>query len=151
VEASDDGTEWRAVRVVTGGNGGRDHLDCPESESRHVRLRVPERGGRELALLEVRWQPLAWSATREALFEAIAREVPRGSFPRGISGEQSYWTVTGQDADAAEALLGEDGALEPGQQRFSVEPFLLADDHLITWADGKNEQSLANGSLPVRP
>lgn len=156
IEASDDSTTWRTVRAVPGGNGGRDYLDCAESESRWVRLRVPPRaagdlapGGGELALQEITVQPLAWSATREAFFGAIAAEAPRGSYPRGMSGEQVYWTVVGNASGKDEALLSEDGALETGKQRFSLEPFLLVDDRLVTWADVRTEQALADGSLPL--
>ena len=55
----------------------------------------------------------------------IAKDAPRGSYPRSFSGEQEYWTVVGVDGDREEGLLGEDGALEVGQGAFSIEPFLL--------------------------
>ncbi len=179
VEASDDGVLWRSLRTIEGSNGRRDYLFLPEAESRYLRLTIlrsatpsgPAVGGISL-------QPLSWSASREAFFMAIARDAPRGSYPRGISGEQVYWTVVGVDADAREGLLSEDGALETGMRRFSVEPFLYlgnqgrgsqgsscqgspnqdnsnqdvagsADARLFTWADVTSEQSLAAGFLPM--
>ncbi|HEY4561647.1 MAG TPA: discoidin domain-containing protein, partial [Thermoanaerobaculia bacterium] len=40
VEISDDGKTWTAVREVKEGNGGRDYLYLPETESRYLRIRV---------------------------------------------------------------------------------------------------------------
>jgi hypothetical protein len=79
----------------------------------------------------------------------VARDAPRGAFPRGIGGEQEYWTVVGVDADAREALFGEDGALETGRGRFSIEPFLFAGGKLATWSDARIVQSLDDGRLPI--
>jgi hypothetical protein len=150
VQLSDDGTAWRTVREVRGGDGGRDRLLLPESEARHLRLAVAPGGAPSgVALRELSIRPLAWGATREAFFGAIAAESPRGSYPRGMSAQQAYWTVVGVDRDAREALLSEDGALETGRQRFSLEPFLLADGRLVTWADVRATQSLEDGCLPI--
>ncbi|MGH2570577.1 MAG: discoidin domain-containing protein, partial [bacterium] len=150
VEASDDGDEWRALRTVRGGNGGRDYHYLPESESRRLRVRLlgaPE--GPPPRLMRLFVQPLEWSATREAFFAAIARDAPRGCYPRGISGEQSYWTVVGLDGDTRESLFNEDGMIETGPERFSLEPFLFWNGRLVTWADVDLEASLAAGFLPL--
>ena len=84
-----------------------------------------------------------------AFFEALAKSAPRGHYPRGFSGEQSYWTVLGVDGGAVQGLLSEDGALEIGPRSGSIEPFLLTDGRLITWADVTMEHSLAEGYLPI--
>ena len=84
-----------------------------------------------------------------AFFEALAKAAPRGHYPRGFSGEQSYWTVLGVDGGAVQGLLSEDGALEIGPRSGSIEPFLLTDGRLITWADVTMEHSLAEGYLPI--
>jgi hypothetical protein len=143
VEISDDGRQWTAVREVKGGNGGRDYLYLPETESRYLRLR----GAGEPRHLDVK--PLDWAPTINAFFERIAKDAPRGSYPRSFSGQQEYWTVVGVDADSEEGLLGEDGALEVGQGAFSIEPFLFLDGKLIAWSDVTASQSLAEGYLPI--
>jgi len=106
-------------------------------------------GGALPALAEVQLQPLAWTATREAMLMDVAARGRRGLYPRGMSGEQSYWTVVGVDHDPLEGLLNEDGALESGPGGFSVEPFLWHDGRLLTWADVTSEATLADGNLPV--
>ncbi len=150
VEASDDGSAWRELRTVRGGNGRRDYLYLPESESRHLRVRaLDDVGGYGAGLAEVAVMPLEWSASRAAFFEAVAKDSQRGSFPRGIGGEQVYWTVVGADGDASEGLLSEDGMLETGKGSFSIEPFLYLNGSLITWADVHSVPSLERGSLPI--
>jgi hypothetical protein len=139
------------LRTVTSGNGGRDYVYLPESEWRHVRVRLTGDATevKRAALAAITVQPLAWSATREAFFQAIAREAPRGLYPRGMSGEQSYWTVVGADNDRREVLFSEDGAIEAGEEHFSIEPFLLTSDGLQTWNDGTTSQRLASGGEPA--
>lgn len=149
VEVSDDGERWRKVRAVTSGNGGRDVLALPESESRFVRLRLHGPGPRGFAVAEVRVEPLAFSASANALFQAMAADARRGDYSRYLAGEQSYWTVVGADGDGAEALLGEDGAVEPFAGGFSIEPFVKIGGELVTWADVETEHTLADGYLPI--
>jgi len=149
VQISEDGKDWTRVQSVAAGNGGRDYLFLPETESRNLRLKLEEGAGDSYGLREVTVQPLAFSASPNAFFEAVARDAKRGSYPRYFSGEQSYWTVVGVDGNREEALFSEDGALETGKGRFSVEPFLYLDGSLVTWSDVETTQSLAEGYLPI--
>jgi alpha-L-rhamnosidase-like protein len=148
VQGSWDAKTWTPLRAVTGGNGGRDYLYLPESETRWVRVSVSKPVG-AVGIRDIAVKPLEWSASKEAFFKAIALEAPRGSYPRGMLGEPSFWTVVGLDADKWEGLLGADGALETGKERFSIEPFLYVDDRLVTWADVSPEPSLEEGCLPI--
>ncbi len=148
VEISDDGETWTALRQVEGGNGGRDYVHAPETESRFLRVRLLSASGK-IGLRNIDVKPLDWAPSINAFFEVIARDAPRGSYPRAFLGEQAYWTVVGVDGDPEEGLLGEDGALEVGQGAFSIEPFLFLDGQLITWSDVEAGQSLAEGYLPI--
>jgi hypothetical protein len=148
VEASEDGHAWRTVREVRDGRRERDVLFLPESESRWVRVRATRVGG-GMAIREVTLLPLEAAATRAAFFERLAKQGPRGSFPRGMSGEQCYWTVVSVDGGRHKGLLGEDGAIETGRGAFSIEPFLRFDGRLFGWADVTAAPSLADGDLPV--
>ena len=150
VEFSSDGARWRTVREARGGNGGRDPLFLPESETRHVRLRVLKAAGPGgVAVREVIVEPLAWSASLETFYRSIAGDAPRGSYPRAILGEQSYWTIVGVDGDERESLVNEDGMIESGQGGFSVEPFLFTGGRLVTWANAEIAQSLDGGGRPI--
>jgi hypothetical protein len=88
--------------------------------------------------------------TPNAVFEARAKQVRRGLYPRGFSGEQSYWTIVGVDAGSRDsALISEDGAVEVVRGGFSIEPFLIDRGKLITWADVTTTQSLRDRYLPM--
>ncbi|HEX5758749.1 MAG TPA: discoidin domain-containing protein [Thermoanaerobaculia bacterium] len=148
VELSDDGAAFQEVYAAPRAGSERSDLFLPETETRFVRLRLaPEERERGLAEVEVR--RLAFGASRNAFFETIAREAPRGTYPRGFSGEQVYWTVAGAAGAPEEVLVSEDGAVELGERAPSLEPFLHLDGRLWSWADVKAEQSLADGDLPI--
>jgi hypothetical protein len=88
--------------------------------------------------------------TPNAVFESRAKQVRRGLYPRGFSGEQSYWTIVGVDGGSRDsALMSEDGAVEIARGGFSIEPFLIDGGKLVTWADVKTNQSLRDGYLPL--
>ena len=147
VQASDDGRRWRVLRRVRGSDGGLDALYTPESEARHVRVRVLR--GQGLPKLELR-SAAQWRQFNAVLAE-LAESAPRGDLPRAFVGEQNYWTLVGVDGGGERsALLSEDGALEVGRGGFSVEPAVqVEDEQRLTWADVAVEQSLREGYLPL--
>lgn len=146
---SDDGQLWRELRVVAGGNGGRDWIALPESEARHVAIELRDGPGAGYALNEVRIEPLAFAAHANDFVASVAKDSPRGLFPRGFSGEQAYWTILGIDGGREQGLIGEDGAIEVGKGGFSIEPFVIVDDKLLRWTDATISQSLQDGYLPI--
>ena len=149
IELSDDGARWRTVREVTGGDGGRDHIALPESESRFVRITPLKAPAGRVALAGLRVMPLAFAATPNDFIRSVAKDAPRGHWPRGFTGEQPYWTILGLDGGTEQGLIGEDGAIEVGKGAFSIEPFVVSDEKLVTWADVKTTQSLQDGYLPI--
>src|SRR6185503_7567379 len=139
VEFDDGDGKWRTVREVRGADGARDWLDLPESETRRVRLREkakPDEPPYDLAppvaLSGVHVMPLEWTETANAFLMAVAKDSPRGHYPRGFLGEQSYWTVLGVDGDREEALMDEDARVEVGKGQWSLEPFLVTDKGIQT-------------------
>jgi len=148
VQFSDDRRSWRTVRRVRDGDGGRDPLDLPESETRYLRIAMHAARAVRYCLLHLQVKDLAWGATPNAFFQALAKDAPRGTYPRGFS-EQPYWTVVGIDGGPTPALISEDGALQPGKAGFSIEPLLMVDGKLVTWADVQLRQSLRDGYLPI--
>ena len=146
---SDDGKSWQTATRVADGQGGPDALRLPDSETRFVRLALHDGPGDRYSLAEVEIKDLAFGATPDAFIEALAREAPRGTYPRGFSGEQPYWTLVGIDGGEETGLLSEDGALEVARGGFSIEPFVIDDGRVTTWADVGLQQFLADGYLPI--
>ncbi|MDP1698409.1 MAG: discoidin domain-containing protein [Xanthomonadaceae bacterium] len=149
LQVSNDGTHWRRVRGVSAGNGGRDPLWLGEIDTRWLRLRLLDGPGTDYGVAELELMPLAAAGSANAFFEALAARAPRGQYPRGFTGEQVYWTVVGVDGGPMPALLSEDGAVEPAAGGFSLEPFLLIDGEMVTWADVETRHSLLDGYLPI--
>jgi hypothetical protein len=149
-QVSEDGQNWATVYRVRDGDGRRDYLYLPEAESRYLRLNLQRSSrGRGYGIGRLLVQSYEFSNSPNQFFEAIARDAPRGFYPRYFQGEQGYWTVVGVGGDEKEALLGQDGALELDKGGFTIEPFLFADGRLITWADVDARQDLAQGYLPI--
>lgn len=153
---SDDAVEWRKARTVRGGDGGVDPLLLSESEARFLRLDLlrPQAGRYALAELQVR--DLAFGQSANSMLQVLASESPVGHYPRGFSGQQTYWTVLGVPGGRTQALLSEDGAIEPYRGAFSVEPLLMVRDvaqpagwRVLSWSDATISHSLRDGDLPI--
>lgn len=149
VQFSDDGHKWRTVRRVAAGGPGRAALLLTESETRYLRLALQEGPRREYALAELRVEDLAFGATPNAFFTALARDAPRGSYPRGFSGEQGAWTLVGIDGGHDTGLLSEDGSLEIGKGGNTLEPFVVERGKAVTWADVDSRPFLVDDDLPM--
>ncbi|MGZ3374711.1 MAG: discoidin domain-containing protein [Gemmatimonadaceae bacterium] len=128
----------------------RDYLYLPESDERYLRLalKTPENKA-GYGIRDISIKPFDWAATENDFFTALAKDAPRGSYPRYLSSEQSYWTVIGVDRDSAEALINEEGMIEVGRGQFSIEPFLYTDGKLVTWSDATTSVASNPEALPL--
>ncbi len=149
VRASSDGRDWRELREVTTGGGGRDWLALPETEARYLRFDLQDGPSWRYGIRDISLKPLSFANTPNDFIRSVGNDLPRGSLPRGFSGEQPYWTLLGLDGGREQALMGEDGALEAAKSGFSIEPFVVLDGKVLGWADVSAKQSLQDGYLPV--
>lgn len=149
IDLSDDGEHWRTVRRVSSAKGGSHFHRLPDAEARYVRLHLRDGPARAYGLAEAEVREPDFGASGNAFFMEVAREAPRGHYPRGFSGEQSYWTLVGTEGGPVKGLVSEDGAIESGPGLAAVEPFLVTARELITWADVGIEQGLLDDYLPV--
>lgn len=149
IEASRDGKRFDELRRVVGNRRSTQLLHLPDVETRYLRLTASRSArGKGYAIRNVEIEPVDWAPTVNDFFSLLARETTRGDYPRYFSREQSYWTAIGADGGEEEALVGEDGSIEPFKGSFSIEPFLY-DGALTTWADVTSSHSLVEGDLPV--
>ena len=147
--------------VITAGTGGKGTVWFDDIEIRPISGDLQEIGGIVLEKPNAAgktWIPMPDTDARDikadgpyrtlppfrddnAFFTEMAKHFRRGLFPRYFLGEQSYWTILGgTNGEEEEALFSEDGAIEAGNARFSIEPFLSLDGKLITWNDVTVEQ-----------
>jgi len=151
VLASDDGRQWRTLRQVRGSDGGLDTLFLPESEARHLRLKVMHSASTRMRLDALEWHDDRQWPTLNAMLATAAEALPKGQLPRAFLKQQNYWTLVGVDGGGDRSgLISEDGAIELGRGGVSIEPAVrLADGRIVTWADVSLRQSLRDGYLPM--
>ena len=146
IEASDDGKQWRVIHRVNDARGVRSFVHLPVTHSRFLRLcfLVPPPGLKRIAV-----QSFTFSKTLIDTFHSIAELSQRGYYPRYLTREQSYWTCAGSPEGQTCALINEEGMVEPDKGTFSLEPFLHADNELITWADARRSVDMEPDGLPI--
>jgi hypothetical protein len=149
IELSDDDQHWSTVREVVHARRPDQTVPLAGAEARYVRLELHDPAARRIRLIGFRLEDPHFGSDLNHLVELLAARSPRGHYPRGFSGEQSYWTVVATDGGGAPSLLSEDGALQVGKNGYTIEPFLLAPEGLISWANVEAEQSLQDGYLPI--
>lgn len=167
IMASGDRRQWREIARVRQGDGGTDWIRTPEASARWLRLDLttpqtaPGSGqmgagfgtigapATAYALADLRIEPLAFGEDETAFLTAVAGQSRRGLYPRGFRGEQPYWTLVGVDGGGESGLISEDGAIELKRGGPSIEPFVLDNGRLVTWADARIEQALVDGDLPI--
>ena len=148
LEHSVDGLEYTPMADITGA-GRVDWVDFPATDAQYWRLRpaadTPDLG----RLVALAPQPGAFGEDPNHRIAAIARERPRGEYPRGWL-EQTAWTVLGMPEGGVDTdLLSEDGAFELGVGGPSLESFLTIDGVRENWANATSHVALEGEDLPM--
>jgi F5/8 type C domain len=152
VETSDDGMAWKTVYSAGRPDSARSYVRLPAGASQQMRLRLHRGGGdgEGIGIAEIDVRPTEFSRSLNTFFQSIGASEPRGSFPRYLRGEQTYWTpVSSTQGGVGQGLLNEDGMLEVDRGAFSIEPFLYIGEELVTWADASPTPELEQGFLPI--
>ncbi|KAG1470327.1 hypothetical protein G6F57_011830 [Rhizopus arrhizus] len=121
VRTSEDGRDWRTVREVTSGAGGRDWLALPDTDARYVRFDLQDGPNWRYGIRDIALKPLAFAATPNAFLSSVAADLPRGALPRAYVGEQPYWTLLGLDGGQEQALSTA-GLVESGHHPVAAGP-----------------------------
>jgi len=100
------------------------------------------------------WDTRDTRDTRGNSGSRINGDPPAGSDTQAASGTPVSSASRFSKADEAvggslESLLSEDGALEPSQGSFTIEPFIVKDSQVLTWADVSLDHALEEGYLPI--
>ncbi|MEO8925138.1 MAG: hypothetical protein ABI330_20325, partial [Caldimonas sp.] len=140
IQFSQDGASWQTVRHVEGARGEVQHHFFPGARAHAVRVLADA----EPAAIE-----LSDARDANAFFTQIAGQAARGRYPRAFVGEQSYWTVFGVDGARVAALMSEDGVIEPVPGAGALEPYLVSDGRVVSWAEAAITHSLRDGDLPM--
>lgn len=147
LQVSEEGETWTSIYQATKACGPVSHIATPGAETRHLRL-VFDRADCA-ALTRLTLKPDAFSSTPNEFIHSVAEDYPRGWHPRYWHREQSYWTPVGSPEGKRRALINEEGLVEVDEAGFSLEPFILTESGLVTWADAKVAVSLEKGGTPL--
>ena len=147
VEISPDAATWSLIYQARATLGPMSHIPAPGAEARYLRIRFDASGCAALTSLTLK--PDAFTRTPNEFIHCVAEDYPRGWFPRYWHREQSYWTPVGSPEGRRRALINEEGMVEVNEAGFSLEPFLLTEAGLITWAEAEITTSLPKGGMPL--
>lgn len=132
------------LATITDSDGKTDIIYTPESEARSVRLTIDQ-----AATLEaIRFLPVDQLDHPNDYFAYLSQSQPRGAYPPYMD-ELAPWTVIGLPDHDDEALMSSVGAIEPIKAGYSIEPMILREDQVLTWADASITQSLEHNALPI--
>jgi hypothetical protein len=150
IHTSNDQTNWDLAYHVQNGAGGRRYIYLNNYDARYIRMILLKSSrNRGYAIREMVIRDYEFSRNKENFFKAIAGDRGRGLYPRYFYDEQTYWTLVGTANDFHEALINEDGQIEPDVRGFSVEPFVYLNRQLFTWNDIESSQHLDSAYLPI--
>lgn len=147
VEVSDDGKIWTTLRRMVRACGSMSHISAPGGEARHLRVVFDDASC--AALNRVEMKPDAFSSTPNEFMHSVAADYPRGFHPRYWHREQSYWTPVGSPEGKCRALINEEGMVEVDEAGFSLEPFVLTNEGIVSWADAQTTCAMAAHGAPI--
>lgn len=155
VSLSEDSKAW--TQVFRGENPGQTRalVPLPATQSRYVRLDfTPHEKPGAVGIQTLSIEPVEFADSPNQMITSVAKTMPRGSFPRYFSGEQTYWTVMGIPSDVRECLMNEEGQVEVVKRGWMIDPTVTIrtskdESRHFTWADGKHTQELGLGFLPM--
>jgi hypothetical protein len=108
IAISDDAVSWNAVHVSEQADAAKTYVYLPATTSRFLRLDLLEsaRSG-FFGIVAIGVQPFEFSRSIDAFFRHVASNEPRGSYPKYLYAEQTYWTPVGLADGNTCALLNE--------------------------------------------
>jgi hypothetical protein len=150
VQTSSDTTEWKTVYSAKHAATTRSYVYLPDGRSRYIRLDLHAADARRgVGIVNLEVQPYEFSRSVNEFFHSVAAHEPPGHYPKYLCRRQTYWSPIGIPNGVTRALLNEEGMVEVDEGTFSIEPFLMVDGKLITWADAAMTQHLGERYLPI--
>lgn len=154
VQLSNDGKNWEHAYTVLSNESDISFIRLPEAEAKFVKLYFPNIAGKNLVISEINILETKESVTPNDFLIYCSQHSPSGYFPRYFSKQASFWTITGVNNDAKEALINEDGLIEVEKGLFSIEPIIKLNDSVYKWNNVSSKQMLgakANNDFTFEP
>jgi len=139
---SDDSINWEKSFSVNSNANSISYIRLPELETRFVKLKLSQSSNKGLGIKDIEIIKVEESNTLNNFFRYIAKNSPKGYYPRYFIDQASYWTISGVNGDTKEALINEDGMVEVEKARFSIEPIVKVGKKTYDWSNVKTTQLL---------
>jgi hypothetical protein len=143
IESSIDADTYLTLAHLTNPNA-TNIIHAPETEAQQVRIAVQGNA----TLRAITFAPVERFPGANDYITHLTTHAPRGTYPRSFT-ELSPWTVTGLPEHHDEALISADGAIEPFKRGPTLEPFVIRNNTVITWADVDITNTLHAPDLPT--
>ncbi len=146
---SDDAKKWSSVYEVEKNSEGLDRIYLNETYAQFVKIECKKSSsGKGFGIKSIELKDPDEGITLKEYYEMVAK-YSSAYFPRWLIKQQAYWTIVGVEGDENEAILCEDGTIEPHKRGFSIMPFLYLDGRPVTRSDAEIAQSLEKFYLPI--
>ncbi len=140
---SDDGRNWKKIHHVDLNRSDVSFIRLPEAEAEYLRIDLlTPANGNNFGIREVSFPDAKSTLTPNGFIIYTAANSPEGSFPAYFSEKAAYWTITGVSGDTKEALISEDGTVEPEKAHFSIEPMLKIGEMLLNHSNVEPSQGM---------
>lgn len=146
---SDDDQTWNLIHSVKSNTDDKSFIRLVNAEGRKIKFELKKSSSKQFGIRELEILEPSETEDLNKFFINIAKNYPKGFFPRYFYKQASYWNVIGVDSDYKEALINEDGMIEVDKLSFSIEPMISINNKLFTWNDVLLEQSLEDKYLPI--
>ncbi len=153
IAVSEDGRAWTEpdwqLNIGPSSTGTTSYFRTTEAFGRYIRLSVIPKSTDQIVLMDATVEPPEFGQDDNHFLLSLAQKAQKGFYPRSFFGEQIYWTIVGAPQGGRAALLSEDGAIEPGPGAFSIEPFVIENNTVKSWANAEHSHSLLDKYLPL--
>ena len=147
---SEDRQNWEKVYSVSSNKSDVSFVRLQEAEARFLKINFLKGfSDKGFGISEINFLDIRNSLTPNDFMLYIAKNSPKGNYPRYFLDEASFWTVVGVNNDVKEALINEDGMVEVDKAKFSIEPMLKVENQLFNWSNVKSNQLLEENYLPI--
>lgn len=148
---SNDMASWEKIAAVNDNLNNSSILRLEGAEARYIKINllVPN-STTGFGIAELKLISMKDAETLNSFYIYCAKNSAPGNYPRYFSEKGVFFTVTGVNNDVKEALLGEDGAVEPEAGAYSLEPMMMMDNKLYNWSSVSPVQAMGNKEEPGR-
>ncbi|MCL5029428.1 MAG: discoidin domain-containing protein [Bacteroidetes bacterium] len=150
IESSNDLKNWKVIYSAKDELRKISFIPFGDYESNYLRINFFKSSrGKGYAIKEINIEDYRFSEDDNYRFEQIAKEYPKGYFPKYFLNKQTYWDIIGVSGGNQKGLINEEGMIETSKEGCSVEPFIYYDNKFVTWNDVSKIQKLENNYLPI--